>query len=43
VLGLRALIEERLAGGGIVVLTAHQQIELPVAARRLELIAEVPA
>jgi len=38
-----ALIEARLAGGGIVVLTAHQQIELPAAARRLDLIAEATA
>ncbi len=43
VAALRALIETRLAGGGIVVLTAHQQIELPVAARRLDLVSEVTA
>ena len=40
---LQALVEARLAGGGIVVLTAHQQIELPAGTRRLELSAEVPA
>lgn len=43
VAALRALIEARLAGGGIVVLTAHQQIELPTATRRLDLVSEVPA
>jgi len=33
------LIEEQLAGGGIVVLTAHQQVNLPAAALRLELLS----
>jgi heme exporter protein A len=43
VAGLRALIEARLAAGGIVVLTAHQPVELPAGARRLELAGEPPA
>jgi heme exporter protein A len=37
---LRGLIDAQLACGGLVVLTAHQQVELPAAARRLELRAE---
>jgi len=41
VLALRALIDAHLERGGIVVLTAHQQIELPAAARRLALVAAV--
>jgi heme exporter protein A len=41
VAALRSLIEARLAGGGIVVLTAHQQIELPAATRRLDLLGGV--
>jgi len=35
--GLYALIDEQLAGGGMVVLTAHQAIRLPEGARRLDL------
>jgi heme exporter protein A len=34
---LYALIDRQLAGGGMVVLTAHQSIQLPAGARRLEL------
>jgi len=34
---LYALIAAQLAAGGIVVLTAHQKVELPAAAQRLEL------
>jgi heme exporter protein A len=37
---LRERIEARMAGGGIVVLTAHQRVELPAAARRLDLAPE---
>lgn len=37
---LRALLEARLAAGGIVVLTAHQPVELPAGSRRLQLHAE---
>lgn len=33
-----ALIEHHLAAGGIVVLTAHQKIDLPASARRLDLL-----
>jgi len=35
--GLRGLIEEQLGRGGVVVLTAHQSLELPAGASRLEL------
>jgi len=34
---LNRLIEARLAGGGMVLLTAHQMIPLPAATRRIEL------
>jgi heme exporter protein A len=43
VAALRALIEARLAGGGVVVLTAHQPMEMPARALRLELAAEAAA
>jgi heme exporter protein A len=43
VAALNGLVEEQLAQGGIVVLTAHQQIELPAVAQRLELIVEALA
>jgi heme exporter protein A len=33
------LIEEQLAAGGIVVLTAHQKVDLPTAAMRLDLLS----
>jgi len=35
---LYLLIEAQLASGGIVVLTAHQKVDLPAAARRLDLL-----
>ena len=43
VAGLYALIDEQLAAGGMVVLTAHQAIRLPPQARRLDLNAQAPA
>lgn len=36
---LYALIEEQLAAGGIVVLTAHQKVDLPPAVQRLDLLS----
>ena len=39
---LKGLVEAHLAAGGMVVLTAHQQIELPAGARRLELAEPAP-
>jgi len=36
---LYALIEEQLAAGGIVVLTAHQKVDLPADALRLDLLS----
>jgi len=40
---LHALITGHLASGGMVVLTAHQSVQLPDGARRLELVADAAA
>jgi heme exporter protein A len=40
---LYGLIDGQLAAGGMVVLTAHQSVQLPAGARRLELVADPAA
>jgi len=40
---LHDIIAEQMARGGMIVLTVHQQIELPAATRRLELAESAPA